>query len=98
MIKDDKAKMFHPRMGRAREIFSLVWQLAIYRANILYTVEILPYITADIQSKRPYGAIIAPTTFIIIVIWWQHHHTNLPMARRFTNTCSLSSRYMISMS
>jgi hypothetical protein len=37
------------------------------------------------------------TTFIIIVSWWQHHQTRLPMTNMFTNTCSLSTRYMVSM-
>jgi hypothetical protein len=39
----------------AREILSLVW--LPYRANILYRD--LTYITADIQSNRPFGAIVA---------------------------------------
>jgi hypothetical protein len=40
----------------AREIFSLVW-LSI---KLIFYIEILLYITADIKSKRPFGAIVAP--------------------------------------
>jgi hypothetical protein len=64
--------MFHSRMGyRAREIFSLVW-LSI---ELIFYIEILLYIAADIQSKKPFGAIAAPQPiqYIIIVSWWQHH-------------------------
>jgi hypothetical protein len=40
----------------AREIFSLVW-LSI---EPIFYIEILLHIIADIQSKRTFGAIVAP--------------------------------------
>jgi hypothetical protein len=92
--KDYKVKMFHQRMGWGRGRFFLWFG---YPIELIFYIEALLYITADIQSKRPFGAIVAlPTTYIIIVSCWQHHQTKLPMAM-LTNTCSLSSRYMISM-
>jgi hypothetical protein len=69
--------------------------LAIYRANILYR-DLTVY-----NSRHPkqdaFWRDSSPTTYIIILSWWQHHQAKLPMGRMFTNTCSLSYKYMISM-
>jgi hypothetical protein len=92
-IKDYKAKMFHPRMGRGEGDF--FFGLAIYRANILYID--LPVYNSRHPKQEAFWRDSSPTTYIIIVSWWQHHQTKLPMARMFTNTCSLSFRNMISM-
>jgi hypothetical protein len=48
--KDYKVKMFHPRMGKGRGRF-FIW--FGYPIELIFYIEILLYITADIQSKRP---------------------------------------------
>jgi hypothetical protein len=87
VYKDYKGNMFHPRMGRGEGEF--FFGLAI---ELIFYIEILLYITADIQSKRPRRD-SSPTTYIIIVSWWQHHHqTKLHMARMFINPLTQSVR------
>jgi hypothetical protein len=92
-IKDYKVKMFHPRMGWGEGDF--LFGLATYRANTLYRD--LTVNNSRHPKQEAFWRNSSPTTYIIIVSRWQHHQTKLPMARMFTNTFSLSCKYMISM-
>jgi hypothetical protein len=49
-------RCFIREWGRGEGDFSLVW-LSI---ELIFYTEILLFITEDIQSKRPFGAIVAP--------------------------------------
>jgi hypothetical protein len=93
-IPNIKQRCFIREWGRGERHF--FYGLAIdYRANILYRD--LTVFTSRLPKQEAFWRDTSPTTYVIIGSLWRHHQTKLPLARMFTNTCSLSFRYMISM-